>query len=224
LCTSISLLGGRHPDPNIHNPNPNLNPCPILNPNLNLHPYPNTRLYTRRVNDAIIAILDDAVGTGVVPRLAIPQALKVVEPDWAESIDQFVKKYAATTASVYKAGEKFKHIHLYGRPGYAAMSAVLKTHLDRDCMDAKDLQDAFVTSCQLESFFAVIDDVNRASNFISISQNRGQAMAIKSHTFMTAEERLRQEINRRKKTKLPAMTKDEVCLFFLKAVLNHHTK
>jgi hypothetical protein len=96
------------------------------------------------------------------------------------------------------------------------MSAVLKTHLDRDCMDAKDLQDAFVTSCQLESFFAVIDDVNRVSNFISISQNRGQAMAIKSHTFMTAEERLRQEIHRRKKSKLPAMTKDEVCLFFIK--------
>ncbi len=101
---------------------------------------------------------------------------------------------------------------------------MLKTHLDRDRMDAKDLQDAFVTSCQLESFFVVIDDVNRASNFILISQNRGQAMAIKSHTFMTAEERLRQEIKRRNKTKFPAMTKDEVCLFVYKAALNRHTK
>ena len=77
-------------------------------------------MYTRRVNDAIIAILDDAVGTGVVPRLAIPQALKVVEPDWAESIDQFVKKYAATTASVYKAGEKFKHIHFDVNPPHSS--------------------------------------------------------------------------------------------------------
>ena len=76
-------------------------------------------------------------------------------------------------------------------------------------MGEEHLLHAFVTSCQLESFFAVIDDVNRASNFISVTENRGQAMAIKSHTFMTAEERLRQEIRRRKKCKEDPMAREE---------------
>ena len=76
-------------------------------------------------------------------------------------------------------------------------------------MGEEHLLHAFVTSCQLESFFAVIDDVNRASNFISVTENRGQAMAIKSHTFMTAEERLRQEVRRRKKCKEDPMTREE---------------
>jgi hypothetical protein len=76
-------------------------------------------------------------------------------------------------------------------------------------MGEEHLLNAFVTSCQLESFFAVIDDVNRASNFISVTENRGQAMAIKSHTFMTAEERLRQEVRRRKKCKEAPMTREE---------------
>jgi hypothetical protein len=103
-------------------------------------------------------------------------------------------------------------------------------------MGEEQLKHAFVTSCQLESFFAVIDDVNRASNKIKIAENRGQAMvrhppptrltvpslvycfvvyanailftlqAIKSHTFLTAEERLRQEIFRRQKTHEDEMT------------------
>ena len=167
------------------------------------------RHYTRRVNDRIIAILNTAACTGRIPKLAVAAALKEIEPDWTDRIDAFTKAGAARSERVYEAAAKHKHHHIYAMPGYAAMAAVLTKHLDRDCADDEDLKDAFVTSCQLESFFAVLDDVNRASNFISITENRGQAMAIKSHTFVTADERLRQEVMRRKKLKLPKMTEDE---------------
>ena len=40
------------------------------------------RRYTRRVNDLIIAILENAVGTGVVQKLAIAGAMKDLEPAW----------------------------------------------------------------------------------------------------------------------------------------------
>jgi hypothetical protein len=114
---------------------------------------------------------------------------------------------AARSERVYEAAAKHKHHHIYAMPGYAAMVVVLTKHLDRNCVDDEDLKDAFVTLCQLESFFAVLDDVNRASNFISITENRGQAMAIKSHTFVTADERLHQELMRQKK--LPKLTEEE---------------
>jgi hypothetical protein len=167
------------------------------------------RHYTRRVNDCIIDILNAASCTGSIPKLAVANALKEIEPDWTDRIDAFIKAGALRCIRVYEAAAKHKHHHLYAKPGYAAMAAVLTKHLDRDCVDDEDLKDAFVTSCQLESFFAVLDDVNRASNFISITENRGQAMAIKSHTFVTADERLRQEVLRRKKMKLPKMTEEE---------------
>jgi hypothetical protein len=143
------------------------------------------RHYTRCVNDRIIAILNAAACTGRIPKLAVAAALKEIEPDWTDRIDGFTKAGAARSERVYEAAEKHKHHHLYAMPGYAAMAVVLTKHLDRDCADDQDLKDAFVTSCQLEIFFAVLDDVNRASNFISITENRGQAMAIKSHTFVT---------------------------------------
>ncbi len=91
------------------------------------------------------------------------------------------------------------------------MVTVLRRYQDRDCIDSVHLQSAFVTSCQLESFFAVLDDVNRPSNFISITENRGQAMTIKSHTFMTTDERLRQETLRRKKRKIASFDSGEGC-------------
>ena len=167
------------------------------------------RLYTRRVNDAIIAILEEATNTGELAPLAIVKALKEIEPDWTDQIDAFVKKTAGVTARVHAAASKYPQRRHYSVVGYAAMAAVLTKHLDRDCIDSDHLRDAFVTSCQLESFFAVIDDVNRASNYINIVENRGQAMAIKSHTFMTADERLRQEVKRRKKGGLPVLTEIE---------------
>lgn len=168
------------------------------------------RQYTRRVNDAIIGLLDDASVTGVIPKGAASAALKVVEPDWSPRIDSYMKTHSGLSERVHTAAAKYPDRVHYSRNGYAAMAAVLRKHLDRDCVDDTDLEAAFVTSCQLESFFAVIDDTNRASNFICITENRGQAMAIKSHTFMTADERLRQEMKRRKKSKLPPLTQEEV--------------
>lgn len=62
-------------------------------------------------------------------------------------------------------------------------------------------------------FFAVLGDVNRASNFVDTASNRGQAMAIKSHTFMTSEERLRRKIRRRKRAELSKITEEEALTF-----------
>ena len=168
------------------------------------------RQYTRRVNDAIIGLLDAAAVTGVIPKGAVSAALKVIEPDWSDRIEKYMKTHRGLTDRVHASAAKYPDRVHYSRHGYAAMAAVLRKHLDRDCVDDADLEAAFVTSCQLESFFAVIDDTNRASNYISITENRGQAMAIKSHTFMTADERLRQEMKRRKKSKLSPLTPEEV--------------
>ena len=104
---------------------------------------------------------------------------------------------------MYTAAKKHPSHKHYAISGYAAMAAVLRKHLDRDCIDSEDLENAFVTSCQLESSFAVIDDVHRAGNYVNIIDHRGQAMAIKSHTSMTPDERPRQEKKRRKKAELP---------------------
>jgi hypothetical protein len=155
-------------------------------------------------------MLENAAVTGKIPPKAIAEAMKDIEPDWTDRIDNFLQKHEGVYARTYAAAAKHPLYPHYSRPGYTSMAAVLTKHLDRDCVESEDLKDAFVTSCQLESFFAVIDDVNRASNFISVEQNRGQAMAIKSHTFMTADERLRQEVARRKKADLPKLTEEEV--------------
>ncbi len=53
------------------------------------------RRYTPRVNDLIIAILEDAVGTGVVQKLAIAGAMKDLEPAWVASVCSSSKVSAA---------------------------------------------------------------------------------------------------------------------------------
>ena len=146
--------------------------------------------------------MDTAAVSGVIATDELVSRLKIIEPDWGPRLDRFWSDTEPTRNRTIAASEKFaEQIPHYARPACKSFAACLRKHLDRDCMGEEHLLNAFVTSCQLESFFAVIDDVNRASNFISVTENRGQAMAIKSHTFMTAEERLRQEVRRRKSAK-----------------------
>ena len=143
-----------------------------------VHKHLASRWYTRQVNDAIIAICQDAAtGTGVVAVVNLADRLKTIEPKWAARLNKFAQCTAAQRKRVEEAAVTFADVwpH-YSRPGYASMAATLLTHIDRDCMGEEQLKHAFVTSCQLESFFAVIDDVNRASNKIKIAENRGQAM------------------------------------------------
>ena len=109
----------------------------------------------------------------MIPRGAVARALKEIEPDWTIRVDKYMASEAGCYGRVHASVEKYPdHVH-YSVRGYQAMGAALRKHLDRDCMDDADLEHAFVTSCQLESFFAVIDDVSRASNHVDITQNRG---------------------------------------------------
>jgi hypothetical protein len=148
-----------------------------------IHKHLAGRNYTRRVNDAIITTLENAAVTGKIPPKAIAEAMKDIEPDWTDRIGNFLQKHEGVYARTYASAAKHPLYPHYSRPGYTAMAAALTKHLDRDCMESEDLKGAFVTSYQLESFFAVIDDVNRASNFISVEQNRRQAMAINRTRF-----------------------------------------
>ena len=154
--------------------------------------------------------MDAATVSGVIAADDLVSRLKIIEPDWGPRLEKFWSDTEPTRSRTIAASEQFaEQIPHYGRPACKSFATSLQKHLDRHCMGGEHLLNAFVTSCQLESFFAVIDYVNRTSNFISVTENRGQAMAIKSHTFMTADERLRQEVRRRKKCKEEPMTREE---------------
>jgi hypothetical protein len=71
----------------------------------------------------------------------------------------------------------------------------------------------FVTSCYIESFFGVLKDAHIATGKSRITNVTGVGVGIKSGTFITQEERLRLEQKRRKKSHLPARSKEECAAF-----------
>ena len=88
------------------------------------------RQYTRRINDAIIEILEAAAVTGSVPKLAVANALKEVNEDWTDRIDAFVEENAGVSARLYAAAAKHPLSIHYSVVGYGAMANALTKHLD----------------------------------------------------------------------------------------------
>ena len=159
--------------------------------------------------DLVIGTIENCCPKGELASKMVQQF-----PEYEERIKSYVKSQSPKVKAVYDAAKAYddQWPHFMAKACPAVLWCV-KEHRD-DCVKGQDLmRDGFVTSCFMESFFGVLKNAHTASSKVRVTNVCGVAAAIKSGTFLTQSERLREEQKRRKQCRLPAMTRDECVAF-----------